>query len=450
MTDATHTLNKSSLTVSRVFKTWWPLATSWLFMLAEMPMQSAVIARLANPAINLAAYGGIVLPIAFTVEAPVVMLLAASTSLCKDWASYLKVRRFMMVLGAAVTAIHALIAFTPVYYLLVNALIKPPQEIIEPARVGLMILTPFSWAIAYRRFNQGVLIRFGHSKAVGVGTAIRLGVNVSTMVGLALLTDLSGVTVAASAITFGIILEAIFIGIVVRPILGAQLRWATPVSPPLNLRTFVAFFLPLAMTEMLAILVEPAISAAISRMPDPLNSLAVWPVLYGLVWVLFSGGIAYTEVVIALLDEPNALSTLRRFALILLGTTLAASFLFAATPLGEFWFGTLSGLPEPLANMARTGLWLAVVAPCLAVLIGWFQGLIVHSGHTRGITEAVIGSLLLGGAILLTGTLWGRVSGLYVGILAVTLSDTVRAIWLWRRSRAPLRRLSAQLTPAQT
>jgi hypothetical protein len=370
------------------------------------------------------------------------MLLAASTSLCRDWASYLKVRRFMLAMGAVLTALHALIAFTPLYYLLVKTLIDPPAEIIEPARIGLMLLFPFAWAIAYRRFNQGVLIRFGHSRAVGVGTAIRLIADIAMLAGLSLGTDLPGVTVAASAVVFGIVLEAIFIGFVVRPVLRDQLQWAEPVSPSLDLRAFLVFFLPLAMTEMLGVLVEPALSAAISRMPDPLHSLAVWPVLYGLVWVLFSGGIAYTEVVIALLDEPNALPILRRFTMILFGSTLAASLLFAATPVGRFWFGSLSGLPAPLVEMARTGLWLALPAPCMAVLLGWFQGLIVHSRHTRGITEAVVAFLVLGGAILIFGTLWGQVSGLYVGILAIALGDTVRAIWLWHRSRKPLRALS--------
>jgi len=272
--------------------------------------------------------------------------------------------------------------------------------------------------------------------------------DVAMLAGLSLLTDLPGVTVAASAIIFGITLEAIFIGIVVRPVLTDQLRWAEPVSPPLSLHAFLAFFLPLAMTEMLGVLVEPALSAAISRMPDPLNSLAVWPVLYGLVWMLFSGGIAYTEVVIALLDEPDAVSTLRRFTLILFGATLTASLLFAATPLGRFWFGSLSGLPAPLVEMARIGLWLALPAPCMAVLLGWFQGLIVYSRHTRGITEAVVAFIVLGGTILLAGTLWGQISGLYIGILAITLGDIVRAIWLWHRSRAPLRAVSAPVVLA--
>ncbi len=77
-----------ALSFSHIFKTWWPLAVSWLFMGLEQPLVGAVIARLAEPTINLAALGGVVFPVALIIEAPVIMLLAASTALSKDWASY--------------------------------------------------------------------------------------------------------------------------------------------------------------------------------------------------------------------------------------------------------------------------------------------------------------------------------------------------------------------------
>ncbi len=67
-----------------IIRTWWPLAASWLLMGLEGPAISAVIARLANPEINLAAYGGVVFPLALFIEAPIIMLLAASTALSTD------------------------------------------------------------------------------------------------------------------------------------------------------------------------------------------------------------------------------------------------------------------------------------------------------------------------------------------------------------------------------
>jgi hypothetical protein len=158
----------------RIIRTWWPLAASWMLMAAELPALSAVVARLSDPSINLAAYGGVVFPLALIVESPILMLLSASTALSKDWASYRKIWRFMMATGAVMTGVHVLIAFTPLYYVVVRGILGVPEAIVEPARMGLMIMTPWTWSIAYRRYHQGVLIRFGHSKAVGAGTAVRL------------------------------------------------------------------------------------------------------------------------------------------------------------------------------------------------------------------------------------------------------------------------------------
>src|SRR5512135_1621601 len=151
------------LTYRQIIKTWWPLAFSWLLMSVEIPLLSAVIARLGNPEINLAAYGGIVYPLALIIEAPVIMLLAASVALSRHRQAYDLIRRYMMTAGLVLTLLHILVAFTPLYYVVVEGAIGAPKEIVEPARLGLMIVLPWTWAIAYRRFQQGVLIRFGYS-----------------------------------------------------------------------------------------------------------------------------------------------------------------------------------------------------------------------------------------------------------------------------------------------
>ena len=96
-----------------ILRTWWPLAASWLLMGFEGPAVASVVARLADPKINLAAWGGIVFPLSLMIEAPIIMMLAASTALCRDWTSYVKLRRFMNRLGASMTALHIIMVATP-------------------------------------------------------------------------------------------------------------------------------------------------------------------------------------------------------------------------------------------------------------------------------------------------------------------------------------------------
>jgi len=430
--------------MQRVAQTWWPLAASWLLMGAELPALAAVVARLPEPEINLAAYGGVVFPLALIIEAPIMMLLAASTALCKDWDSYVIVRRFMMRTGALLTSLHVLIAFTPLYYVVVEGIIGAPPEIVEPARIGLMIMTPWTWAIAYRRFRQGVLIRFGHSRAIGLGTALRLCADgIVLAIGYSVGT-IPGIVVATSAVIAGVIIEAIYVGLIVQPVLRDQLKPARPVEPPLTFRAFLEFYVPLAMTSLLVLLVQPVGAAALSRMPRALESLAVWPVVSGLIFMLRSLGIAYNEVVVALLDEPRSTHNLRRFAALLTALTTILLLVIVVTPLATIWLGRVSGLSAPLVVLAHAGLWLALLIPGLNVMQSWYQGALVHSRSTRGVTQAMAIYLLISSTILWVGVARGEIAGLYVGLGAFAVASLAQTAWLWYRSRPVMRCLDAR------
>ena len=43
------------LSQGRILRTWWPLAASWLLMGVELPILTAVVERMADGDINLAA-----------------------------------------------------------------------------------------------------------------------------------------------------------------------------------------------------------------------------------------------------------------------------------------------------------------------------------------------------------------------------------------------------------
>jgi hypothetical protein len=425
----------SQHTSHRIFHTWWPLAASWLLMGIELPVISAVIARLANPEINLAAYGGIIFPLALIIESPIIMLLAASTALSKDWISFVKIRRFMMVAGVSLTLFHVLVAFTPLYYVIVERFLGVPHEIIEPARVGLMIMTPWTWSIAYRRFHQGMLIRFGHSRAVSTGTMIRLSADLLVLgIGYAV-HSIPGTIVATSAVTAGVVSEAIYAGIIAYPVVKFELKPSPPIQTALTLRSFYAFYFPLVMTSLISLLVSPIGSAALSRMPRPIESLATWSVVTGLVFMLRSFGIAYNEVVVALLDELQAAKRLWHFAVNLILIMTGTWLLIMATPLSKFWFQTVSALPSDLARLAQIGIWITLPMPALAVLQSWYQGAILHSHNTKGITEAVLIYLIVNIATLLLGVVWGKVTGLYIGLVSFVLSTFIQTVWLWYRSQ---------------
>ena len=433
-------MSNTPLTLRRIFKVWLPLAASWLLMGVELPILSAFVARLEDPKINLAAYGGIVFPIALIIEAPVIMLLAASTALSKDWASYKKLRSYMLLAGGTLTALHLLVALSPLYYFVAEVLLGAPSEIIEPARLGLLIMTPWTWTIAYRRLNQGVMIRFGHSNIIGIGTAVRLSTDIFVL-SLGFFLGWSGIVVATSAVASGVTAEALYIGFRSRSVLRVDLKPAPVVQPALTYRAFAVFYLPLVLTSLLTLLIQPMGSAALGRMPRALESLAVWPIVSGFIFMLRSMGVAFNEVVVALLDEHLATKPLRRFALLLSVLTTFTLIIIAATPLSRLWLEDLSALSPELATLARNGLWIGALLPALNTLQSWYQGALLNSGKTRGISEAVALYLLVTGLALWGGVMWGQMIGLYVGLAAFSFGMLIQTFWLWFRSRPVLHTL---------
>jgi hypothetical protein len=413
---------------------WWPLALSWLIMGAEQPAVAAVVARLPDPALGLAAYGSVVFPLALVIEAPVIMLLAASTELSRDRASYRALRRFSHKTGAVLTLVHALLALTPVGDWVIASALSVPPEVAAAARPGLVLMLPWTWAIAWRRTGQGLLIRAGRSRLVGIATGVRLLASSAVLVGGYFHGGFSGVVVGSSALSVGVLAEGVFVAALVSRV-ARDLPEGDPDLPPLRGRLFAAFYVPLALTPVIVLVIQPVGTAAISRMPDVLASLAVWPVVIGLAFVLQAVGIAYNEVVVALLQRPHARVALRRFALTLAGIVTGIWVLLAFTPLSELWFGGVIGLSPELSTMAITGMALALPLPASRVLQSWYQGLLVAARRTRPITEAVVVYAVGFGGTLAVGVVWQGPAGFYVTITGFTVGRILQTVWLLWRAR---------------
>lgn len=412
---------------------WWPLALSWAMMGIEQPLVGAAVARLPDAEAQLAAWGSFAFPVALVVEAPVIMLLAASTALSRDRVAYRALARVAHGMGLALTLLHLLVVATPIYGWLAESVLGLPAEVRDPARLGLLLLLPWTWAIASRRFHQGVLIRHGQSHAVGWGTALRLCTCCSVLgVGLWIGRG-PGVAVGALALSCGVLAEAIYAALRVRRVKRALPE--EPVRPLLRGRAFLRFYVPLATTPLFTLMIMPVGTAMVSRMPDPLPSLAVWPMANAVVFVLQALGLAFHEVVVALLDEPGAREPLRRFAVWLtLGTTALLAIL-SLPPVAHAWFSVVAGLPPALAAIGAASLWLALPIPATRVAQSWTQGLLVHSRRTRAITEAVVVFAVACVAVLATGVRTQAWPGLPVVLIAYSLGRVLQTAWLAIRSR---------------
>ncbi len=214
-----------------------------------------------------------------------------------------------------------------------------------------------------------------------------------------------------------------------------EIKNASLVEKPLTLKRFSSFYVPLAATAAFSLVWMSLISAAISRMPDPLESLAVWSVLTGLLFLLRSPGLAYNEAVVALLDQPRSYRVLRKFTLAASLVAIGVVLLFVLTPASQFWFEKVANLSGQDIQTARIALSIGIPLTLLNLYINYFQGMVVKSEKTRPIFEAVVGFMILLLALLGFGVVIGGVKGVYMASFAFLVGHLFQALWLWIRSR---------------
>jgi hypothetical protein len=300
----------------------------------------------------------------------------------------------------------------------------------------MRIMTPWTWTIAYRRFMQGIQIRFGHSRLVGFGSAVRLITNLSVLSFGYFIWKGPGIIVGTAAIAAGVTAEALFSHIATRPIINGALCTADSGLPDadVGLRAFLAFYIPLALTSLVVLLVNPIGTAAVARMPRALDSLAAWPSVVGLMFLFRCSGLSLNEVVIAMLERPDSRSAVGQFSRRLSLFVTAAFALVVLTPLGLGWFTAVQNLSPSHAQLGVTALFFGCVLPGATVLQNWYQGQLVYARQTRAITEAILIFFAVCFGLLMIGIKWGGAAGIMVFMTASSIAAILQTLWLKYRA----------------
>ena len=372
---------------------WAPLAATWVMMAAEGPFLAAIIARLPSPEFNLGAYG-VAFALAILIEAPVIMLMSAATSLVKDRISYLKMRNFSRGLILGTTLLLLIVLVPGVYRWLTETLLQLPTEVADLTYGALWFFLPWPSAIGYRRFLQGVLIRAGKTRLVAMGTLIRLfAMTVAALLGYLLL-DIPGAWIGGLALGTGVTVEAIAARFMAAETVRELLAEETDsgyTGRTVTYRAIATFYLPLALTSMIGLTIQPLLTFFMGRSVAPVESLAVYPVVHSLSFFFRSMGFAYQDAAIALIGERfEHYRELRRFCFTLGAVATAGLALVAFTPLFQLWFITLSGLTPELTSFALIPARIIVPLPFLSVLLSFQRAILVEGRRTQHITWASV------------------------------------------------------------
>ncbi len=427
-----------TLTAGRIARFWSPLAATWIMMAMEGPLIAATIARLPEAKVNLASHG-VVFAIAILVEAPVIMLMTAATALVRDRESYRKLRNFTHGLNVLATLTVVALLVPAVYEPLFSRVLALPREVADIVYGALWIYLPWPVAIGYRRFIHGVMIAAGQTRQVAIGTVFRLVAMAGTAFALPALSDLPGAWVGAAALTTGVCVEAV----VARIMATRSIRGMLATSPgasgvaPMGYRAILAFYYPLALTSLVALATHPLLTFLVGRARDPLESLAVLPVVHSLSFLFRATGLSYQEAAIALAgNDFEHRREVGRFALWMGLATTAAYAAIVLTPLFHVWFETVSGLTPELAGYARIPSLVLIPLPGLAFWLAQQSAIMVLKRRTKAITMAtalgVVG-LVAVFPMLAWGLGWVGATAAFVAFLGGRLASNLYLHWSEKR-----------------
>jgi len=435
---------KVTLSYGQIFRFWLPLAATWLMMSVEGPFLAAIIARLAAEKANLAAYG-VAFAFALIAESPIIMLMSASTALCRNRESYRKLRNFSLILSICVTLLLAIFLLPPIFNLVILKLIGLPAEIATLIHTALLFLLPWPGAIGIRRFYQGILIVRHQTRRIATATLARLITMSSCALILFFYSSLAGAIIGAISLASGVVSEALLTRYLARQAITEVLQTEPETQQQLSYREIWDYYLPLALTPFIALSIHPLVTFFLGKSRDPLESLAVMPVIYGLTFVFRAIGLSYQEVAIALLGEnrDNYLKV-RNFAIILGILTSASLSLIAFTPLSRFWFQDLSGLNDLLTNFAALPLQIMAIFPALTVLICFQRSVLIVTRVTNPISVSTAIEAVGIFSVLLLAMLYFPLPGVVAASIAYVIGRLLAIAALQRPLTFQLKQLTCE------
>lgn len=463
------TENRPLLTQREVFRFYMPLALSWVFMAIESPSSIAIISRLPAGRENTAAFL-VMMAIALWCESAVIDLLSTSTTLCKNRQSFVEISRFVHYILVLVTAVHLLLVFTPLYDLVTLKVMGLDPRVAALSRAGLVLMVPWSAAIGWRRYRQGILIRFNRTRLIGLGTAVRVGTCTTVGWTLFAVAPLGGTQIAAIALICSVIAEAAFIHFsslsVIRESLsaaselrhnvggslasGEETELSNVASPqlltkedgdePLTQNKLFRFHWPLAATTMVLLVGNPIISGALARAPQPILAQASWQVAVSLIWLCRTIVYALPEVVITLYKDAQSARVLKRFSLTVGACTTGALIAMYVLRLDLLVFTRVLGADAPSAEMGHTAFIWGALLPLIGAAQSYIRGMLT----AHHLTVSRLTAILVSMSVLLL-MLWLGIAARWPGVinagvaLTTAMSSELLALYIsWQKGKRSL------------
>ena len=415
-------------TYTGIIKFWTPLALMWIVMALEMPVINSFVARMSSPKENLAIFG-IIFSVALIIEGPIIQMLSAATAIATHYNNYRKLLSFMHAAAVILTLIHVICAIPPVFRFIASNLLHIDPHLIPAACKAFTLMIPWTAAIGYRRMWQGVLIQNGRTVSVTLSMILRMLVTCSVVIAGFYTDILPGASIAAASLTIGVIAGAFFAGIFARKTI-VSMKEAKTYKKAISYKRLLIFYLPLALTSFITMANRPVLTAGIGRAMDPLESLAIWPVIISFMFLFQGFPLSFQEAAISLLGNRENIPKCKKFVTALAFFTFAFYAAVIFSPLKNIILSNLMGLKQELISIAVKPLLILMLLPAATGLIAWLRAVNIKNGTTGNLASAVFTNFItLFSSVFILNTFFS-INGAVLAALSFTLSVLAEAVFL--------------------
>ncbi|MDB2447048.1 hypothetical protein N9W79_00315 [bacterium] len=377
---------------------WFPLLTTWTLMGFENPITSGLVARLPDAKENLAAFG-VAFALGLIIESPIINILSAVASLCKNKTSYTVSRNFAYLLIFLVTLTHGIILIPSVFEFISLDLIGLSQSISDLTYDSVLYLFLWPPMIGIRRFYQGVMVADGRTKQIAVATTYRL----VTVLGLAFyfvnFTSLSGASAGGLTLSIAVTVEALFIYFASIPSQEIFMNNEKEDGPELTTAAFATYYFPLAQTAFIGLAFQPMLTFFMVRSVNSIDALAAFPVANGFSFLFRTIGLSITEVYLVFFKKGKEyVKALKRITVKLTLVTFGTYLVIAFTPAANLILIHVLGVSEQLSGVALGAV--KVFAPITAgtIILSYYRAQVMLWSKTyhlsRGTILEVVSALL--------------------------------------------------------
>jgi hypothetical protein len=372
----------AQITLLQLWREFLPLSLSDVTMALGDPLMNTTLAHLPDARTNLAG-AGIARSLAIFFESPIIMILHASNALAPSQASRRALWRFVLLSGGLLSLALTIISVPFVFDIVGNRLLGVPELLSPTVKQVLMLVGLWPFAIAWRRYFQGLLIHHSKSKAVAQASLWRLA-TVASIFGVGYWSRTSGAILAGLSLVLGVIVEAIAVTVAARryDVINPELTELLPDKPlPTNIPGVFKFYWPLANSMLVVWGGRALLLSIVARSMDSALALAAWPAAWGLVLVIANSTRMVQQIVIKYRGKTSDRQLLQ-FALTAGGLCSLILLLMSTTSMGHQVLQGFIGNDQELVDRIKPVLLLCTPIPLMVALQNATQGFLVSEGRT--------------------------------------------------------------------